>query len=114
MPEGYVAELYPETEPELLRIEENRTLQTVDSFIDYVKAFLTDQTVIFIDDYNQGFQAIFDYHQGIQPYHCKFKAGYSCPPSDEWKEWNDNNKRKMNQVDFAQFLETNIALKILP
>jgi hypothetical protein len=36
------------------------------------------------------------------------KAVYDCPFSDEWKAWSGADGNKMNQIDFAEFLENNI------
>ena len=110
VPKGYEVNFHPDIQPELHRIEETRILQTIGSFVEFVNEFKTDEMVIFIDDAKNSFQAIFDYHKdAFSPDYCKFKASYECPYSDEWAEWKNRNRVKMDQWTFAQFIESNIA-----
>jgi uncharacterized protein YfdQ (DUF2303 family) len=34
---------------------------------------------------------------------------YSCPQSPEWKEWKGKDGEKMNQMELAEFLESNVC-----
>ena len=50
-----------------------------------------------------------DFHQNADsPHWGMHKAVYDCPFSDEWMDWSAADGKKMNQIDFAEFLENNI------
>ena len=50
-----------------------------------------------------------DFHQDADnPHWGMHKAVYDCPFSDDWKAWVGSDGNKMNQIDFAEFLENNI------
>jgi uncharacterized protein YfdQ (DUF2303 family) len=36
------------------------------------------------------------------------RVTYTCPHTTEWRTWIGANKKPMNQVDFAQFIEDNL------
>lgn len=85
----------------------------VPSFVAHVNRHKGPDTVIFCtpDLKVPRFKAIFNYHgegeDGL-PGWGDFAALYSCPQSVEWKRWLEANGRKMNQTDFATFIEDNL------
>lgn len=96
------------------RIKEKVTLQTLDAFIEYVKAFKDDITVIFADEQNPSFTAYIDYHAAAEPSWVSHVAHYPCPLTPAWQIWKASNKKAMSQADFAQFIEDNLPDIIRP
>lgn len=92
--------------PSPRNIKAQPTFRTVDSLISYVKRYQSDSTVVFADAENNTITAIMDYHTDQDtPDWCFHKAFYECPLSKEWQMWVNSDGRKINQRDFAEFLE---------
>jgi uncharacterized protein YfdQ (DUF2303 family) len=94
--------------PRPLRIKQEIALQDADSFIAYVKEFMTGATQILFDVETETFTAVFDYHEIDKPAWCQHSADFKPRRSVEFQTWSDNNRKTMNQVDFARFLEENM------
>jgi uncharacterized protein YfdQ (DUF2303 family) len=85
----------------------------VASFIDFVKRFGGDNTIVYADTKALGFTAVLDDHPaGAAPMTDagfaawrKHRATYSCPRSPEWITWTANDGRALKQDEFADFLE---------
>lgn len=94
----------------------NITTHDVDSFIDVVKRHgsLSDCNIYLDVNYaanKVNAKAVFNDHgDGLgQPGWQDFTATFAPSFSEEWKRWQGNNKRAMEQVEFAHFLEENIG-----
>lgn len=48
-----------------------------------------------------------DDHQPDAPSHSTHTAHFNCPTTAEWKTWKGADKKTMNQVTFAEFVEAN-------
>ncbi len=94
--------------PNPLRINQKIDFYDTKSFITYFNEYSSDNSVIFGDTVNHGIMCVFDYHNIDQAKWCKHKGYYSCPVTEEWKIWNQNDGRKMKQADFADFIENNL------
>lgn len=92
------------------------SLNDADSFIDYVKRHgsLARATVWCEADYTKGqvgLVAILNDHgeeeteSAWRDHTAKFTPAFS----EEWKRWTSNNKQAMSQIDFAAFIEDNMA-----
>lgn len=81
--------------------------QDVDSFIDYVKRFKTDATLIFahLTETTATLTAVLDYHAPGKPDYCKHIATFTTLETPDWKAWTEHDREAMGQVDFASFLE---------
>jgi len=91
-----------------LRIEANRVLGDVESFIAYYNRFATEDSIIECDIDKAKFLATIDYHKiSGQADNRDHKATYNCPLTEEWKNWKENDGREMSQVNFARFIEQN-------
>lgn len=104
------------------RIRVKRELHDPDSFIEYVNTFCEPGTVIFFDQNEQNFTAILDHHLRATltategqtsmapptPRWCSHVASYTAETTPEWLRWTARNGQRMNQADFAQFLENNV------
>ncbi len=103
-------------------IDQVVTLETRESFINYVNGYKTEFTRLFRDA--SGFAAIFDYHippsaivvppppEGQppakplgSPLRKAHRAIYACPYSEQWLAWTGLDGRLVAQRDFAEFLE---------
>lgn len=91
------------------RIRQALTVLDVQSFIAYVNRFATSATAVFCNGpEGRTFKAIIDYHQPGEPAWGNHKATYSCPLTVEWGNWKGADRKRMNQEDFAQFIEDNV------
>lgn len=88
------------------------------SFITYLKAFSTSDTVIFFnpDPDAPKLDAVINYHKsgpdGEQA-HGDFRASYVPTLSTDWIKWTTADGRAMNATSFAEFLEDHIQ-DVLP
>lgn len=98
------------------RIKQEVLLLEAGSFIEYVNMFKTKDTLIFanVTETSASFSAVLDYHSadvqaGTQgnPAFCAHRARLDTIMTPEWKTWVGSNRKPMNQVEFATFLEDN-------
>ena len=83
-------------------------LHTAQSFIDYVNDFSDSNTAIFINEDEAKFVAVLDYHQDTtKPRHGNHTATFKCKKTDEWSVWMNHDGKKMDQEEFALFIEDN-------
>jgi uncharacterized protein YfdQ (DUF2303 family) len=94
-------------------IQQSFNTEDVVSFIEYVKQWKQPSTRIFYDAQALQFEAILDYHLPAAgdaeavPSWKSHVAALTLEQSDEWKVWAGSSGKRMTQVDFAQFVETN-------
>lgn len=102
------------------RTKASVSLTTLASFIDYVVAYTTEDTKVFAQ-VPQGnaiptFRAIIDYHSdgesvgAYSPRWCEHQATYAPAFTEEWNRWFGQDRKHMDQLTFATFLEENQAL----
>jgi len=89
------------------RIKEDITLCEIESFVDYYQRFADDNSIIKADLCHRRFTAVFDYHSPDKPAWQSHTCSLECKTSTEWDTWRHSNGNKFNQVDFAEFIETN-------
>lgn len=92
----------------------NATMLSLDSFIEHVNRFRGEASAIFADDNRQTpkLTAVLDYHPAgadSDPAHGRHRTIFSFPLSDEWRAWQDKNKKPMSMTDFADFLEDRVV-----
>lgn len=91
------------------RIRQNVSLISPGSLIAYIQRFRDERSVVFADKTRTRIVAILDFHQNADSAAwADHKAVYDCPFSDDWISWDGRDNTKMNQIDFAEFLENNI------
>lgn len=91
------------------RIRQNANLISPGSLIAYITRFRDERSVVFADKTKTRIVAVLDFHKNAESAHWgEHKAVYSCPFSDEWKAWSACDSNKMDQIQFAEFLENNI------
>lgn len=104
------------TAPE--RVRGTAQLESIESFVDYVKAFAGLESKLFAtigdpetdDDDERGVSltAIIDHHgkgPEVKPSFCTHRALYTFPMSEEWIAWIGTHDKWLTQADFAAFLE---------
>lgn len=90
-------------------IDQNVTVQTQDSLVEYVGEFSGEATVLFADQENDRIVAVLDYHEPGAPAHGAHRAVLQLQHSVEWKLWTGISGTLMGQLEFARFVEENSA-----
>lgn len=84
------------------------TLRDVKSFVAVVNADKQSGTRLYGNYTTPGFAAVFNDNGSYTPGWQDHKAVFNCPVSTEWTTWLKNSGNKMNQEQFAQFIEDNL------
>jgi len=113
-PRGFTFKLHPELLDKPRRIEQQIDTETAASFIEYFNRFSDDHSAIFCDIDNASFKGIIDYHDVAAPAWGLHVIQFNCKKTPEWNAWADNNGEKMDQTDFAFFLEDNLEEIVSP
>jgi uncharacterized protein YfdQ (DUF2303 family) len=119
LPEGMTVQDLRAMMPPPNRIKQSVRLLTVASFLDYVNLFKNVDSSIFANEATGRYEAVVDYHlskapepaEGVIPSlrgNQDHVAFYECPQSDQCKAWTGKSGTWFGQVDFAEFLETNL------
>lgn len=98
------------------RIAARPQFQDVDSFIDYVKRFKSEATLIFahLTPTTATLTAVLDYHAPGQPDYGAHQATFTTLETPDWKAWTAGDRKAMGQVEFASFLEEYAHLFKIP
>lgn len=103
------------------RIKQTVSLASADSFCEYFARFAGPESIIFaeVDNDSAKFVAMLDYHTPTAegdntPNYCEHVAHYETEQTPEWTAWLGANRRFMNQVDFATWMEDNLHLFVSP
>lgn len=101
------------------RIERSVTLLEAGSFADYVNRFKMPDTLIFVTVSETGctFRAMLDYHSPapeLKPAFCQHEAVFTAVETPDWKTWKAADRKKLKQVEFAEWLEDNARLFVDP
>lgn len=101
------------------RIKRKVTLLEANSFADYVNRFKSRDTLIFVTVTETGctFTAMLDYHSQtpeLKPSYCEHQATFTAVETPDWKVWKEADREKMEQVDFAEWIENNARLLVEP
>jgi hypothetical protein len=105
------------TKPERIKGIARHT--TLESFTDHAVRFADKESALFAhrDPKAPSLLAVYDYHPtvpdagGVAAAEARFsehRSLYSFPVSDEWTTWNQYNGTKLDQGQFAEFLENHI------
>lgn len=98
------------------RIKRGVTLTEVESFAAYVNTYKMAGTIIFasIADGQATFNCILDYHTPDKPEFCSHHAMFKTVATPEWMTWQNANRKRMGQVEFANWIEDNLNLFVSP
>jgi len=97
-------------------LDQRVTLQSVESLIDYVNRFKTDDTMLFANIEHNAIVGVLDYHgktvDSDEPPHAVVQLAchrgrLELPFSEEWQTWTAINGTMMKQLEFARFIEEN-------
>ncbi|WP_439392367.1 DUF2303 family protein [Bradyrhizobium sp. PMVTL-01] len=89
-------------------ISQRVEVQALDSLVDYVNAFKTEETMLFADIMANSITALIDYHGKDQTAaNVAHQVKMALPFSEEWKLWTSIDGKMMGQLEFARFLEEN-------
>lgn len=77
------------------------------SFVDYWQRFSTDKSTIHARLKDKTFTAIIDAHAPGQPAWQRHRCSLICRTSTEWETWHGSDKKSMDQIKFAEFIESN-------
>lgn len=108
VPEGYEVKNLESLLANPTRKRGSVTLRDVKSFVTLVKAETTVSTRIYGNYNNPGFVAVFNDHGITGAGWQDHRAVFHCPVSTEWTTWTKNSGNRMNQEQFAQFIEDNL------
>lgn len=98
-----------------VRIRQSLKVLDAQTFIDYVNRFASDASAVFCNGpEGRTFIAVLDYHQPDQPSWATHKATYQCPTTVEWGNWRKQDRQKLSQNDFAEFIEENVKDIVQP
>lgn len=106
-------QLMPELRTTPERKKGNVYLHQLESFLDFIKEHKEQGTQITVEaDYAANkvrFKATINGHTGSTAGFGDFCVYYTPVNTVDWTNWISNNSKKMNQEDFARFLQDNIA-----
>ena len=94
------------------RVIGSANAQTLKSFIDLINRHKNENSAVFGDlNWREPkFTAVIDYiGHGADPAFGVHRILYAFPLSESFKAWSSANGKKMNQADFAAFVEDHIA-----
>lgn len=96
-------------------LKQNVILHDAPSFLEYFNEFADDHSYIFVDLEEAKFKAIIDYHKDSDnPRWNRHTVTYQCPKTPEWSKWLHYSGTKMDQVEFALFIEDNLKEIVNP
>jgi len=80
----------------------------LDSFITHVNRFKRASTAVWADIEGVKLTAVYDYHpEGEEAAAwCEHRAIYTCPLTDQWREWNAISGEYMSVAEFGEFIES--------
>lgn len=113
VPDGYavqdLTELAEKHLPAPRRKKASVTLHDADSFCRYFKNHEDESSVVFANTETCEFKAVLDYHgMGEQPAGWReHQASFVLMTTPEWNTWTGMNKKQMDQMTFAEFIENN-------
>lgn len=109
VPRGYEVASLEKYMVDKEQIKQSVMVTSASSLIAYLVRFKDNRSVIFADTDNTRFRGVLDYHlDSKSPFKNTHIITYDCPHSEEWKAFTGSDKHKMDQVEFAEFIEQNI------
>ena len=114
IPQGATVQSYEHLLPAPTRIKASPMLTDVASFKAYIDDFKDEDSRIFIDETNKRFFTIFDCHGKGRPAWGDHSASYQVQYSREWERFKSQDGKVMDNLQFADFIEDNIAYITAP
>lgn len=87
------------------------SLFDAESFCGYFNRFKDAESVIFVDQDAMSFLGVLNYHESNNgaPRHGDFRCSFRLRETEPWKRWKAGHEKPKSQVDFAKFIEDNLA-----
>lgn len=115
VPHGVSLEGLEKHLPAPIRTRQKLNVLDAETFIDYVNRFSDAATAVFCNGpEGRTFIAVFDYHQPGEPAWGDHLATYRCPITVEWGRWKEQDRKRMDQAAFAEFIEDNVRDIVQP
>jgi uncharacterized protein YfdQ (DUF2303 family) len=114
LPPGCSVKDFEHLMPAPTRIKAHPMLTDIASFKEYIDSFKDDHSRIFIDEENKRFFTIFDCHGKDKPAWGDHSASYQVKFSREWERFKGKDGVKMDNMEFAEFIEDNVAYITAP
>ena len=97
------------------RVKQAVVVQTADSLVDYVDLYGQDETILFADIDASTIRGLIDYHGPALAElgtpsvakHVDHRVTLTLPFSEEWRTWKAIDRKMLDQLSFARFLEEN-------
>lgn len=115
---GHVVTAYAELLARPPHVKARPLFFDIASFVQYVTRYRDGDTAIFVDRATATLTAVLDYHQPTEDtlsitvngarwgHHV---ATFMARPTREWSTWTNHNGKRKSQLEFAEFLEDNLA-----
>lgn len=115
VPHGVSLEGLEKHLPAPTRTRQRLNVLDAETFIEYVNRFADAGTAVFCNGpEGRTFIAVFDYHMPDQPAWGEHLATYRCPTTVEWGRWKEQDRKRMDQATFAEFIEDNVKDIVQP
>lgn len=108
VPEGYDVRDLSHMLPSPPEANGTARLGDPESFIAYVTMHKGEATDLYYETEPASFTAVFNASRIGAPGWGNHRAVYKCPLSPEWMTWTKNDGLRMNQEEFALFVERNL------
>lgn len=109
LPPGASLESMEKFLPAPRRIVASPQFNDVEGFASYVKEFAEAGSRVFVDDNEFKFTTVFDFHSKGLPAWGDHSASIKMELAHEWQRFKEFDGRALKPVDFAEFLEDNVA-----
>ena len=87
------------------RVRRALIVTTLETFNRYFNKWKAEASQIFVDQETVAVVGIIDEHRDDLPSWCDHRVIYKCPYSRQWEAWMQMDRRKVSQVEFAEWLE---------
>lgn len=115
VPNGVSLEGLEKHLPSPTRTRQRLTVLDAETFIEYVNRFSNEATAVFCNGpEGRTFNAVIDYHMPGLPAWGEHMATYRCPITVEWGRWKEQDRKRMDQATFAEFIEDNVKDIVQP
>lgn len=109
VPEGYKLEDLEQYHPVPRRTQQTFRAETLESFIAYFNRYAEGDSVIFAHIDSLTVRAVLDYHAPGQPQWGDHVCLFNLPKTPAWKAWTRRDEDRFTQLDFAEFVQDNLA-----
>lgn len=119
VPRDCQVDTFPELLDRPLRLQQHIEATDAQSWLGYWNRFADDHSTAFFDQKIGKLLGILDYHETLDddapmPRHGEHRVAYAFPQTVEWQRWQSHSGKRMNQTDFALFIEDAIPDIVSP